>query len=130
MRSAATPVLVILGLASLVLLLLVLLWTVGLRGDLESARGEVADLRTQVDTMERGVPMSELSMRLAQLENDIEEWVLAFSSDVPSDGGGSGGGGGGTADTQLILDRLDRVLDRIEALDARVDEICEGVPVC
>ncbi|MCV0402573.1 MAG: hypothetical protein K5924_02555 [Chloroflexi bacterium] len=126
MRSAATPVLVILGLASLVLLLLVLLWTIGLRGDLESARGEVADLRAQVETMERGVPMSALSMRLAELENDIEEWVVAFSSDVPS----NGGTGGGTADTQLILDQLDRVLDRIEALDNRVDEICESVPVC
>lgn len=127
MRSAATPVLVILGLASLVLLLLVLLWTIGLRGDLESARGEVADLRAQVETMERGVPMSTLSMRLAELENDIEEWVVAFSSDVPTD---AGGGSGGAADTQLILDRLDRVLNRIDALDNRVDEICEGVPVC
>lgn len=125
MRSATTPFLVILGLASIVLLLFLLLQTMGLRGELEATRDELTTLQAAVEGVERGVPMSELSLRLAELENDIESWVIAFSGDVPS--GGSGDGGAGTA---ALLERLDEVLDRISALDARVDEICDGVPVC
>ncbi len=125
MRSATTPFLVILGLASIVLLLFLLLQTMGLRGELEATRDELTTLQAAVEGVERGVPMSELSLRLAELENDIESWVIAFSSDVPSDGGGDGGAG-----TAALLERLDEVLDRISALDARVDEICDGVPVC
>ena len=121
MRSATTPLLVILGLASIVLLLFLLLQTMGLRGELEATRDELTTLQAAVEGVERGVPMSELSLRLAELENDIESWVIAFSSDVPSDGG---------AGTAALLERLDEVLDRISALDARVDEICDGVPVC
>ncbi len=123
MRSPAVPVLVVLGLASLALLLFMAVSSIGLRDDLDAARAEVTELRTAVEGVERGVPMSELSMRLAELENDIESWVVAFSDDVPSGGIGSG-------EADVILDRLDRVLERIEALDARVDQICDGVPVC
>ena len=85
-------------------------------------------LREQVETFERGVPMSELSMRLAELENDIEEWVVAFSADtVPGDGSTPAGGSASMSD---VLDRLDDVLARINDLDDRVDEICQNVPVC
>ncbi len=125
MRSATAPLLVILGLASILLLLFLLLQTMGLRGELEATRDELTTLQAAMEGVERGVPMSELSLRLAELENDIESWVIAFSSDVPS--GGSADGGAGTA---ALLDRLDEVLDRITALDARVDEICGSVPVC
>ncbi|MEO7266453.1 MAG: hypothetical protein ABIY36_00400, partial [Candidatus Limnocylindria bacterium] len=83
MRSGPTPFLVILGLASLLLLLIVLLQTMGLRGELEANRDELTTLQAAMEGVERGVPMSELSMRLAELENDIESWVIAFSSDVP-----------------------------------------------
>jgi hypothetical protein len=132
MRSPIGPALIILSLATAVVLVLVLLQTTGLRGDLDRARAEVVTLREQVDALERGVPMSELSMRLSELENDIQEWVVAFSSD-PAPGGGSGDGStpaGGGATIRDVLDRLDDVLARINDLDDRVDEICGNVPVC
>ena len=128
MRSPIGPALIILSLATAVILVLVLLQTTGLRGDLDRARAEVVTLREQVDTFERGVPMSELSMRLAELENDIQEWVIAFSADtVPGDGSTPAGGDASIND---VLDRLDDVLARINDLDDRVDEICQNVPVC
>jgi len=128
MRSPIGPALIILSLATAVILALVLLQTTGLRGDLDRARAEVVTLREQVETFERGVPMSELSMRLAELENDIQEWVVAFSNDsVPGDGSTPAGGSASISD---VLDRLDDVLARINDLDDRVDEICQNVPVC
>lgn len=128
MRSSIGPVLVILSLATAVVLVLVLLQTSGLRGDLDRARAEVVTLRQQVEGLERGVPMSELSMRLAELENDIEAWVVAFGNDtVPGD---TTSPAGGASAGEEILDRLDEVLRRVNALDDRVDEICRNVPVC
>ena len=129
MRSSTGPILVVLGLAIAVALTLVLLQTVGLRGDLDAARAEVTALKAEVGGLERGVPMSELSMRLAQLENDIEEWVVAFSSDVPA-GGDTSSPAGGIVTNAEILDRVDDVLARVDDLDARIDEICNSVPVC
>ena len=129
MRSPIGPALVVLGLATAVVLALVLLQTVGLRSDLNAAREEVVTLKEQVDGLERGVPMSELSMRLAELENDIEAWVVAFGSDVPSGGDPTSPAGGAVTNAEL-LDRIEDVLARIDDLDARIDEICDGVPVC
>jgi hypothetical protein len=128
MRSPIGPVLIILSLAIAVVLVLVLVQTTGLRGDLDRTRAEMVTLREQVEGLERGVPMSELSMRMAELENDIEAWVVAFSGDVAS-GDASTPAGGAEAGRE-ILDRLDDVLARINALDDRVDEICGNVPVC
>jgi len=128
MRSPVGPALIILSLAIAVVLVLVLLQTTGLRGDLDRARTEVVTLREQVEGLERGVPMSELSLRLAELENDIEAWVVAFSSDA-TPGDATTPAGGAEAGRE-ILDRLDEVLRRVNALDDRVDEICENVPVC
>jgi hypothetical protein len=129
MRSPVGPALIVLSLATAVVLVLVLLQTTGLRGDLDRARAEVVTLREQVEALERGVPMSELSMRLAELENDIQEWVLAFSSDTaPGDTSTPAGGGG--ASTDEVLDRIDDVLARIDDLEGRIDEICGNVPVC
>ena len=128
MRSPIGPALIILSLATAVILVLVLLQTTGLRGDLDRARAEVVTLREQVETFERGVPMSELSIRLAELENDIQEWVVAFSSDTTPGDGSTPAGGDASIDD--VLDRLDDVLARINDLDDRVDEICQNVPVC
>ncbi|MDQ3148878.1 MAG: hypothetical protein M3Q38_02995 [Chloroflexota bacterium] len=129
MRSPTGPILIILGLVTSVVLVLVLLQTIGLLGELVAARGEVGVLRTQVEDLDRGVPMSELSMELAELENDIRDWVVAFGNDVPSDGDPASPAGGANADAE-VLDRLDDVLARIDDLDARIDEICANVPVC
>jgi hypothetical protein len=82
-----------------------------------------------VDGLERGVPIGELSMRLAELENDIQEWVVAFSSDVPAAGDPTSPAGGTVTNAEL-LDRIEDVLARIDDLDARIDEICDGIPVC
>jgi len=129
MRSPTGPVLIGMGLATLVVLALTLLQMVGLRGDLDAAREEVVSLTTQVDGLERGVPISELSMRLAELENDIRDWVVAFSAEMPADGDPSSPAGGTVTNAEL-LDRIDDVLARIDDLDARIDEICDSVPVC
>jgi hypothetical protein len=134
MRSATGPILIILSLATAVVLVLVLLQTIGLRNDLNTTRDQVATLEAQVQGMERGVPMSELSMRMAELENNVRDWVAAFGGDTPPDGDPSSPAGGDDdgpdGGTDEVLDRLDEVLAAVEALDARVDEICEGVPVC
>lgn len=126
MRSPIGPFLLVLSLATAVALVLVLLQTTALGGDLEATRSELTALRAQVEGYERGVPMSELSMRLAELENDVREWVLAFSDGAPGDPSTPAG----EASTAEILDRLDELLDRIEALDNRIDDICGNVPVC
>jgi hypothetical protein len=127
MRSPVGGFLVVISLATAVVLVLVLLQTAGLRGDLEATRSELITLREQVEGVERGIPMGELSLRLAELESDIREWVVAFSDDAsPTDPSSPAGG----ASTSEILERLDELLDRIEALDNRVDEICGNVPVC
>lgn len=129
MRSPIGPVLIIIGLATTTVLVLVLLQTIGLRGDLVAVRDQVDVLQTEVIDLDRGVPMSELSMELAELENDIRDWVVAFGNDVPSDGDPASPAGGANADAE-VLDRLDDVLARIDDLDARIDEICANVPVC
>lgn len=128
MRSPIGSVLIILSLATAVVLALVLLQTTGLRSDLDHARSEVVTLREQVEGLERGVPMSELSSRLAELENDIESWVIAFSSDTAPGDGSTPAGGSGSNDE--VLDRIDDVLSRIDDLEGRIDEICGGIPVC
>lgn len=129
MRSATGPILIVLSLATAIVLVLLLLQTIGLRSDLETARGQVDALQAQVEGLERGVPLSELSMRMTELENNVRDWVVAFSNDVPP-GTDPSSPAGGASESDEILDRLDDVLAAVEALDARVDEICEGVPVC
>lgn len=129
MRSATGPILVILGLATAVALVLVLFQTVGLRGDLNAARDELGVVQAELDGLERGVTMSELSMRLAELENDIRDWVVAFGAESPSSGDPSSPAGGSATEDE-VLDRIDEVLGRIDDLEGRIDEICENVPVC
>jgi hypothetical protein len=129
MRSPLGPVLVILGLATTLVLVLVLFQAIALRGDLERLRADAADLRADVGALadvEPEVTRAELERQLGVLEADIRELIDA--------GGGSGpdstAQAGGQRDDDEVLDRLDLVLQRIEALDSRLDQICEGVPVC
>lgn len=126
MRSPIGPVLVLLGLATTVVLVLVLFQTIGLRSDLERAQVEVAELRTQVASQESGVTDEELVRRLDELESGIQDWLIASGAD----GGFEDSPAGGATDRDALMERLDQILDRITALDDRVDEICDGVPVC
>ena len=126
MRSPIGPILVLLGLATTVVLVLVLFQTIGLRSDLERAQVEVAELRTQVEAQESGVTDEELVRRLDELEAGIRDWLIASGADGGFDDSPAGGG----TDADEVLDRLDQILARINALDDRIDEICERVPVC
>ena len=126
MRSPIGPILVLLGLATTVVLVLVLFQTIGLRSDLERAQVEVAELRTQVEAQESGVTDEELVRRLDELEAGIQDWLIASGAD----GGFDDSPAGGATDRDALMERLDQILDRITALDDRVDEICDGVPVC
>jgi hypothetical protein len=128
MRSPIGPVLIVIGLASAAVLVLVLLQSMRLRDELREARDDVARLEAQVETADTITPET-LRTELAELESGIRDWLIATGAD-----GGfetdPGQPAGGTATADEILDRIDDVLARITALDRRVDEICEGVPVC
>ena len=126
MRSPIGPILLILGLASTLVLVLLLVQTLGLRGELETARAEVAELRMQVTTADDdGVTGEQLDASLADLEARLETLL----ADTNAGGGGdpSQPAGGGSDD---LAEQLDEILRRIAALDERVDEICGNVPVC
>lgn len=128
MRSPIGPILVVIGLATAAVLVLVLLQSMGLRDELRQARDEVHALQARVETTETVAP-DDLRRELAELESGIRDWLIATGAD----GGfetdpGQPAGGSTTADE--ILDRIDDVLARVTALDRRVDEICENVPVC
>ena len=130
MRSPIGPVLVLLGLATTVVLVLVLFQTIGLRGDLDATRQELDSLRTAVEEQEAGVTDEELVGRLDELEAGIRDWLIATGADGGFDGSPAGGGtDDGTGDDEVV-NRLDEILERINALDDRIDEICERVPVC
>lgn len=127
MRSPIGPLLVVIGLVTTAVLVLVLLQSMSLRDELRRARDEVGTLQARVDTLETVAP-ADLRRELDELESGIRDWLIATGAD-----GGFGAdpgqpAGGSSADE--ILDRIDDVLARITALDRRVDEICEGVPVC
>lgn len=126
MRSPIGPVLILLGLATTVVLVLVLFQTIGLRSDLETARSEVAQLRAQVESQEPGLTDEDLVGRLDELEAGIRDWLIATGADGGFDGTPAGSENGQSE----VLDRLDEILARVNALDDRIDEICEGVPVC
>ena len=126
MRSPIGPVLVLIGLATTVVLVLVLFQNFGLRSDLESVREELGVLRSEVEATESGVTDEELVGRLDELEAGIRDWLISTGAD----GGFDESPAGSAPPQDEVLDRLDEVLARINDLDARVDEICEGVPVC
>jgi hypothetical protein len=126
MRSPIGPILVVFGLATIVVLVLVLFQNLGMRSELEAARAEVDSLRAAVVEMEPGVTDEELVRRLEELEGGIRDWLIATGAD----GGVQSSPGTDPATGSALVDRLDEVLARIQALDDRIDEICENVPVC
>jgi hypothetical protein len=128
MRSPIGPILVVLGLGTTVVLVLLLLQVNGLRSELEAARSDVAVMQAQLDSQEAGVTTGELQRELETLQAGIRDWLIATGADGGFDNDPSQPAGGGSAGE--LLDRLDEVLERITALDERVSDICEGVPVC
>lgn len=131
MRSPIGPFLVVLGLASTLLVVLLLFQVIGLRSDLDRAEERVATLQASVEAQEAGVTAAELRRELDELRTWTRDWLIATdrgtaTGDVGTPAGGQDGGG----DDATILRRIDLVLQRIDALDERIDEICEGVPVC
>lgn len=126
MRSPIGPILILLALATTVVLVLVLFQSIGLRSDLDRARAEVASLRAEVEAQEAGLDDATLVRRLDELEAGIRDWLIATGADGGFDGSPAGGG----TDANAVMDRLDEILAGVNALDDRVDEICERVPVC
>ena len=120
MRSPIGPMLVLFGLATTVVLVLLLFQNVGMRSELESTRAELDALTVAVSDQDPGVTDLELDRQLGQLEVRIRDWLIS--------NGGSPGADPGTGGA--VAQRLDEIIDQIEALDARLDEICENVPVC
>lgn len=125
MRSPLGPVLVITGIATILVLVLVMFQVIGLRDDVARIAERVDALGTEVAAIEPGVDRDELERQLEILESGIRDWLIATGADGFDPDASPGQQGGGE-----VLDRLDEVLDRLEALDRRLDQICEGVPVC
>jgi hypothetical protein len=123
MRSPIGSILVVFGLATVVVLVLLLFQTIGLRGDLDAMQSELDTLRSTVESRDEGVSEDELVSRLDALEAGIRDSLPSNGAD-----GVDESPGGNPGDT--VSDRLDEILDRIEALNDRIDEICDGVPVC
>jgi hypothetical protein len=122
MRSAIGPLSVLIGMAMTVVLVLLLFVNLGTRSELEEVRGELDALRASADAaVEPEIGTAELVDRLDEIDAAVDELLLAT---------GGAGQPTGPDDATAITDRLDEILDRVEALDARVDEICDNVPVC
>lgn len=131
MRSPIGPILILLGLATTVVLVLLLVQTMGLRTELQRARADVAALQEQVEAQEEPMTTAELTRELDDLESGIRDWLIATGADGGFEGDpNQPAGGGGPSAADEVLERLDLVLERITALDQRVDDICDGVPVC
>ena len=126
MRAPLGPVLVITGLATTLVLVLVLFQTIGLRDDLDRIDERLATLAEEIEVQEP-VARGELQRTLNDLESRLRAWMRENIADARP---GASPGSGSAGDAGEILDRLDEVLERLEALDERIDEICEGVPVC
>lgn len=130
MRSPLGPVLVILGIATTLVLVLVLFQAIGLRGDLDRVRTDAAALRADVAALadvEPEVSRDELERQLGILESGIRDWLIATGADGFNPDASPGTG---QQASDEVMDRLDQVLDRLDALDGRLDQICEGVPIC
>ena len=126
------PLLTIIGLATVVVLVLVLFSGLGMRDELSTARAEISSLREEVAALDAPMTDDDLVQRLDELESGIRDWLIATGADGfdPSDGDGGDGQTDPGAGGDDVEARLDEIIDRLEALDARIDEICGNVPVC
>jgi hypothetical protein len=129
-RSPIGPFLVVIGLATVVLIVLLLFQVIGLRSDVGRAEDHVAALESQVEAQEPGVTTAELRREIDELRAWTRDWLIATEPPAGGDVGTPAGSVSDDDDDTAVLRRIDLVLERIDALDARIDEICDGVPVC
>ena len=126
MRSPLGPALLIIGLATILVLVLVIFQVIGLGTDAARIGEELDALRAEVAAIEPGIDRDELERQLGITESALRDWLIAtgadgFDADATPNAGSDDGD---------VNDRLDEILDRLEALDRRLDQICEGVPIC
>ncbi|MEP6680608.1 MAG: hypothetical protein ABJB65_03925 [Chloroflexota bacterium] len=111
MRSPIVPLLVALNVLTLVLLAVLVLQSIATRTELDQLHREVA-------AAESGIGSGDLALALGDLENRIKEWLRGTAAGSPLSSAAP-------ADA-----RIDEILATLRRLEARVDQICEGVPVC
>ena len=110
MRSPVVPLLVAFNLLTLVLLAVLVVQSIATRTELDQLHREVA-------AAESGIGSGDLALALGDLENRIKEWLQAS-------------GAGSPLSSPAADPRVDEILATLRRLEARVDQICEGVPVC
>jgi hypothetical protein len=111
MRSPIVPLLIALNLLTLVLVGVLVVQSIATRTELDHLHREVA-------AAESGIGSGDLALALGDLENRIKDWLRATAAGSPL---------GSTAPADA---RIDEILATLRRLEARVDQICEGVPVC
>ena len=110
MRSPIVPLLVALNLLTLALLAVLVIQSIATRTELDQLHREVA-------AAESGIGSGDLALALGDLENRIKEWLQAS-------------GAGSPPSSPAADPRVDEILATLRRLEARLDQICEGVPVC
>lgn len=110
MRSPIVPLLVSLNVLTLILLAVLVVQSIATRTELDQLHREVA-------AAESGIGSGDLALALGDLENRIKEWLQAS-------------GAGSPLSSPAADPRLDEILATLQRLEARVDEICAGVPFC
>lgn len=112
MRSPVVPLLVALNVLTLVLLAVLVVQSIATRTELDQLHREVAA------AAESGSGSGDLALALGDLENRIKEWLRATAAGSPLSSAAP-------ADA-----RIGEILDTLHRLESRLDQICQGVPVC
>ena len=110
MRSPIVPLLVSLNVLTLVLLAVLVMQSIATRTELDQLHREVA-------AAESGIGSGDLALALGDLENRIKAWLQAS-------------GAGSPLSSPAADPRVDEILATLRRLESRLDQICEGVPVC
>ena len=110
MRSPIVPLLVSLNVLTLVLLAVLVIQSIVTRTELDQLHKEVA-------AAESGIGSGDLALALGDLENRIKEWLQAT-------------GAGSPLSSPAADPRVEEILATLRRLESRLDQICEGVPVC